>query len=321
MRQNKRDMERMGGSPDISRVKTSTSRNINDELALVPSQITDDLGAPAWFTAYENRISTKLSKITSKIDDVKEMATQAKEAAEAAMTTASQVQERVQELENDVLDVKADMCTGFDVKRICDEMMDDKLSQIKASMHTPNMNAHDAQPTPAQLMDHQVIVGGFDEDSDADEVIKQIQMFLEANDLKKKIVNVSVFSDPCNIGFIQFETTSAKFGFMKKISKLSKNLESGRRVWFTCNKTLEGRARDKLLGKLKHQLVTSKNVQIQDVKIVWKTGVVKVKGEKVADLGERPFELCTYGIAKVLHDTVVEEVKSWYDARVDSATQ
>jgi len=80
-------------------------------------------------------------------------------------------------------------------------------------------------------------------------------------------------------------------------------------------RSLKKRARDKILGKLKYHLIADKGFEDKDVKIFWKAGIIKLKGEKVATIGDGPFDVTTTGAADDLKDMVLEKVRSRYDER------
>ena len=67
------------------------------------------------------------------------------------------------------------------------------------------------------------------------------------------------FSDPAEVGVIEFPTVAAKIGFYKKIKDMDKSLGNDNEMWFNDNRTFERRARDKALGQMKHLLITKKD--------------------------------------------------------------
>ncbi|CAK0877144.1 unnamed protein product, partial [Prorocentrum cordatum] len=127
----------------------------------------------------------------------------------------------------------------------------------------------------------QVIVGCFTEDTDQDDVIAKIEEFLKVGTRRSKVQEVFTFDDPCRIGVIQFVSEAAKRGFFKSIRKASREI-NGVKLRFADNRTFQERGRDKALSYVKQYLVDTAGRDAEDIRIWWKTGVVKAKGTKVA---------------------------------------
>ena len=54
--------------------------------------------------------------------------------------------------------------------------------------------------------DRQVIASGFNDDTDADVIIKELDNFLSIGNRRAKVTKVFTFSDPSPIGVIEFQT-------------------------------------------------------------------------------------------------------------------
>ena len=100
----------------------------------------------------------------------------------------------------------------------------------------------------------EVIVTGFSENSDADEVIAIVNNFLDFGKRRAKVHKVTTLSDPTAIGVIIFYTVPAKIGFYKKIRGHCHKLENGRTLIFSDNEPFETRVRNKTLGQIKFQI-------------------------------------------------------------------
>ncbi len=87
-------------------------------------------------------------------------------------------------------------------------------------------------------------MSGFDENSDADVVIKTIADFLVHGGRKGKVSKVDFFSDPTSIGVIWFETIQADIDFYKK--NTSNKRENGKTMTFDDNNKFEQRVRERL---------------------------------------------------------------------------
>ena len=155
----------------------------------------------------------------------------------------------------------------------------------------------------------QVIVGGFEEETAEEDIVQTVEDFLAEGGRRNRVKRVFTFSDRARVGVIEFESEASKIGFYKKVrnsSKTSGNIT----LWFTNNRTYQQRVRDRTLGLIKHHLVESKSIPSEDVKIVWKKGVVKVKHNKVAWVSTDATMLLK-GVAEEVRDDVEEDIEEW----------
>ena len=132
--------------------------------------------------------------------------------------------------------------------------------------------------------DKQVIVAGFDRDTDADHVIRNINEFLNVGNRRAKVTEVTTFSDPTSIGVITFETAPAKIGFYKKIRNHGHKLANGKDLVFFNNETFEKRLQNKKLGQVKYQIKELTKYRLEDIRIDRKKNTVKVGGKLVAKI-------------------------------------
>ena len=127
--------------------------------------------------------------------------------------------------------------------------------------------------------------------------------------MKDRIVKISTFLDPAKIGVLDFATESAKRGFHKKMRGRTTKWQCGEKTWFTNNSTIEKRIIDKTLGQVKHHLM-DKGFEQKSIRIFWDTGIIKIKGVKVAEVKEDG-ELETYGDGDQVKQDVVAFMERW----------
>ena len=125
----------------------------------------------------------------------------------------------------------------------------------------------------------QIIVFGFDSDTDANVIKDTINDFLREGSRRCKVVKVDTFTDPAAIGFIEFESIQAKIGFYKKIKNNEMKLPNGKTLGFDNNEPFEIRKLNKQLGHIKFQINAKTENELKDITIVRKTCVVKIKDE------------------------------------------
>ena len=61
--------------------------------------------------------------------------------------------------------------------------------------------------------ERQIIVGGFETDTDSEAVVNAIEDVLKVGRRCSKLTDVFTFTDPAKVGVIEFETVVAKKGF------------------------------------------------------------------------------------------------------------
>ena len=162
--------------------------------------------------------------------------------------------------------------------------------------------------------DFQIIVGGFGEDTEAEAIEETINDFLKQSNIPIEDKKVFTFSDPAQVGVIEFPTIDAKIKFYKKIANIEKSIGDDKEMCFTNNRTFERRARDKVLGQIKHMLISKKSFKKEDVQIMWKHGTVKVKGKKVGNVAEGG-TFNVFGEAETLKEPITEIMKTWFEKK------
>ena len=173
---------------------------------------------------------------------------------------------------------------------------------------------HASKEENDEWRDFQVIVGGFGEDQDSDVIEATINDFLQKATFPKDNIKVFTFSDPAQVGVIEFPSIASKIGFYKKIANVDKSIGEDKNMWFTNNRTFERRARDKALGQIKHLSITKCGFKLEDVNIQWKHGTVKIKGKKVATVSDGGnFKL--QGEGEAVKQDLSDVMKKWFDKK------
>ena len=160
----------------------------------------------------------------------------------------------------------------------------------------------------------QIIARGFDRDTDAADIIKTLENFLASNERNKYVVEVSTFTDPASIGVITFSSAAAKNGFWRKIRDHGVKLSNDRMLKFESNESFEVRTRNQALTQIKFQMVQMLKYDAKDVKILRRTGEVKLKSEKVAEVKADATVVFT-DATKDIKETVENHMKEWIDKR------
>ena len=128
------------------------------------------------------------------------------------------------------------------------------------------------------------------------------------------MVEVSTFTDPASIGVITFSSAAAKNGFWRKIRDHGVKLSNDRILKFESNGSFEVRTRNQALTQIKFQMVQMLKYDAKDVKILRKTGEVKLKSEKVAEVKADATMVFT-DTTKDIKETVENHMKEWIDKR------
>ena len=201
------------------------------------------------------------------------------------------------------------------------EVREHELGEVKGLLHAlekkqvvpKGVDARNEEDDDA-WRDFQIVVGGFAEGTDADIIEATIKEFVEQAGVSTEDKRIFTFSDPADIGVIEFPTIKSKISFYKKIEHVAKAIGEGREMWFSNNRSFERRARDKTLGRLKHLLITKGGHLNTDVKIWWKLGTIKVKGTKVATVGDGG-KVKLVADVEMLKEELLSEMNVWFDEK------
>ena len=156
----------------------------------------------------------------------------------------------------------------------------------------------------------QVIVSGFDENTDATVIIATIEDFLKVDTRRAKVVNIDTFSDPSQIGVITFQSVASKIGLFKKIRGQEVTLPNDKVMTFDNNETFEVRVCNKPLGQIKFQMNRKLGHSLNNIRIDRKQAVVKLNRKVVAEFCENGGTIYQEE-AKSVENDVNEYMKGW----------
>ena len=285
-------------------------------------------GAPEWFKQFERRQNKKFEKITKEFNHMRKMIKEVRQNAEEAKEAAAEAKERCGDLEVELHNLREDVeglyVTKEELQHTVEIMVAAEVQEALEKLRGEGMNIEagkmgkEGQEEEGSEGDEkrelQVIVGGFKEETEEDEIVRAIEGFLAEGTRRHKVNKVFTFSDPARVGVIQFDTEASKIGFYKKIRNVSKQVSDNLKLWFTNNRTYKQRLRDKTLGRIKHWLIEKKGCDPEDVRIAWKNGSVSVTNKKVAWVRDNS-EMILKGVAEEVRDEVEEDVEEWKGKR------
>jgi len=265
-----------------------------------------DHEAPPWFRAFEARMSSHLSKLSTKLDEVKQIAQAAKYESSMAKAVADEAQERVKDLATTFEEIRDDFVTKGQVE----DMIRSQFSGPRP-MNPGNVSGAGDDD---EHRDAQIIAHGFDTDTDAEIIEKTLNDLIKEMKLEQRVSRVFTFSDPASIGVIEFQSIPSKKGFYKKLKQHTAEAPHGNKLSFGDNKTLEQRIKDKHLGFMKHFLIEDHSLPATDVKIKWPNMTVEVKGKMVAWFGSDQM-FCVDGLGSGLKEKIEAKIKEWSEKR------
>ena len=287
LKREKDDINGAANSPEAKRLETQgSSSNKDDNKKQDDSTVT--------MPAIEAMMRRMMSTMRQDIKDDLE-------------TTVTGIKDNIDTLQNDVSNNTAAIST-----------IHTRLDKLEHQQRQPTTTA---QPSTSRDDDtsrqRQVIVSGFDYDSPADSIIATINKFLDVNNRRTNVTDVSTFSDPSAIGVITFKTVAAKIGFYKSIRNCSdsdKELSNDKAMRFKDNMTTTECAQSKRLGQVKHRLSLKGGIAADRIKIHWKDGIVKYKGKQIFginDAGQYHYN----DEATLVQEDVETFMKTWADKR------
>lgn len=227
----KRSLSLLPGSPLKIKLKHQKKPDTETDTEMV------EQGEPGVSKQSIAAMMAKMDLVMQKMETATEIATKTKITAEKAegemkklKTEFGKIKQQAEGMGETVGKIRGDVVKVV-TEAIVDEQVIDAVAQKlkdKGFSHT----THKTQETKASSINEhrevQVILGGFDEDSDCDHVEAEINKFIEANKLGRKVTKVSTLDDPARFGVIQFETIQAKITFFKKVSGMKFELPNGK---------------------------------------------------------------------------------------------
>ena len=181
---------------------------------------------------------------------------------------------------------------------------------IAKTLSSQSKNAISTSAIDVEDRENQVIVSGFDMDSDQDIIIAKIEEILAIDTRRAKVVNVDTFTDPSSFGVITFTSPAAKIGFFKNMKSTKIKLDNGKEMTFKNNETFPARIRNKIFGQIKFQLNRKLGHELKDIHIDRKKWIVKLKTKIVAtinDDNETEYDI----IAQSIKPEVDNFMKDW----------
>jgi len=282
------------------RTKTHKVNNEEDELMEAENKSDSEMIKEMW---------SMMKSMKTKTEQACESAEKATQAAEKAATEVQEVKESITGIS---LNIKE-----FQDK---DKSFEKDMAEVKARL---GLGSGQASTKTMENMysetcrELEVIAGGLEEPEDEDSIIKQVQTVLDGMGMQGKYVDVELFGDPAKVAKIKFRSEAGKIGFYKKANTLDTKWSVGRNMWFKDNDTLEKRAIDKELGRIKYELTETKKVPTKDVKIWWKreSKDIEVKGVKVAWVTANKTAIEKTGMALEVKEQVEQCMKEWKEKR------
>ena len=132
--------------------------------------------------------------------------------------------------------------------------------------------------------------------------------------MKDKPDNISAYSDPGNMGIVQFKTKAVKIGFLKKIRDYIVQWARGDKMWCKNNEPIEKRIVDKILGQNKHNLMDKGHEQ-KSIRIFWDGGQRPIlKGKAVAEVTPDG-NITAYGEGDDIKKQLNDHMAKWMAAR------
>jgi hypothetical protein len=176
----------------------------------------------------------------------------------------------------------------------------------------------ESQPPPGIDVEderlRQVIVRGWDRDTEAAEIVKKIEEVLGTNERRKHVTEVFTFTDPAAIGVITFASCAAKNGFWRKIRNHGIKLSNDHMLKFESNETFEVRTRNQAMNQIKYQMIQKLGLDVKNIKINRRCGEVKLGSGKVAEVKEDGSMIFTDGIKEIKAE-VEAHMEEWVRKR------
>ena len=140
---------------------------------------------------------------------------------------------------------------------------------------------------------------------------------MASNDRQKYVVEVGTFTDPASIGVITFSSVAAKNGFWRKIRNHGVTLSNDHMLKFESNESFEVRTRNQALNQIKYQMIETLKYDAKDIKILRKTGEIKLKSETVAEVKTNASMIFTEKTRNI-KESVENHMKEWTENRTQT---
>ena len=240
---------------------------------------------PEWARRQEQRMLEFLSKmLTSNLKDIKDDIVHIKQQVSSATKTAEQSMKNTQELSAKVSFLEQHSVT-LDVLNQKIEVAFQKLKveieqlSTRKVLFPPGANlSHDEEE--AERLTRTVVIGGFMQDSERDEVKSAIEKHI-ISETDENVDEIWAYAFG-SIGFVRFKTASHLKVFLKTFGMKPKPQVGGKSLWATITKSPEERNKAKHLGKYKRVLIEVGLAKAEDVRVSYGRGILMVKRARVA---------------------------------------
>ena len=259
-------------------------------------------------------LKTDVKGLADKVDATAKIAQQAKVAAEKA-------KQDVAEVKGDVKEAKTQANKAAETAEIAKQAVKSleertlKKEEVKAYVEDMIAKAKKDPVVDEENREREVVVTGWVAERDEKDIQKKINDMIDENGWRARVKDVFCHGDPANFGIIEFHTPASAKSFLRRLAKMtSLEIEAGKVMKFSANRTLLQRAGDKRLGMIKHLLAQLEGIDLKDVKISWKANVVRLKSEivyKRTSSGEHEY----IGKASEIKVAVEEQIKNWLEER------
>ena len=260
---------------------------------------------PPWAKRQEERMMEKFVAIMrSSSDDLKTEIAQINLKVDMAQATADAAHDKADQLIHRVKSAESNQITMDQVMQKIDEAFKkfkDEHKQGSPHAATAATSSVTRYGEDAEKFSRTMVVGGFPQDSDRDQVTKWIndQMIDEKDDTVDEIYAYMYGS----IGFVRFQTAALMKDYLKK-SGLKEKLKFGEKeIWTTASKSPDERRKARHLGKHKKVLIEVGLAKTEDVKVDYRRGLLLIKrvrvGEWIGSAGDGSLDLNENGLKKV----------------------
>ena len=285
---------------DVKPKESRTEEEKMEEEKSQESQVEEEDGeekTPQWAKKFGNDMTSLLKEMKSvnlKVDHAVNTATEAKTA---------------------VVELKADMQTLRSDYNTFKEQVGDDVSAMVRKEIDKAMKERTGSDPDEEHPERLVIVSGFMEDTNEDDIESRLKKLIEDNSLQDRVVEVFCYTDPATSGVLKMRSEKARNNFLRSSRKLKDTaIDEDRMMKFSKKLTVDERAIEKRLGYIKNAVMVRESVGVKEVKIDWRKKEVEYKKVKVfqtLDKGERVYT----GIGTDIKAEVEEKVKAWLDKR------
>jgi len=259
----------------------------HDEILEVNSDYdSDDEEQPAWARKQEKRMLKRLTEIMiTNMQEVKNDVAQLKlqvnlavAISEDAMKNTEDLSCKIKEIEKQY--VTPEMLTAKieeAIRKIREEFA--KIPRVQSASAYPPNQPHKDGGEDVEKLTRTVVIGGFAQDSDRDDVTSLIEKHVisETDEAVEEIYAYTFGS------FIRFVSIDGMRTFLRKFGARPRPNVGGTTLWATQSKNPGERRKSKHLGKHKRVLIEVGLAKSDGIKIDYRRGILMVKRVRVAE--------------------------------------